>query len=71
MLLASLANEEKRVTEDLQARLCRDPEEAMGSRAPPASPDPLGSQATQMALWSVSQDHQATRGLPGPQDSRD
>lgn len=70
-LLAFLGKEEKKATEDSQACLCLDPVERMGSQALPVFPGPLGSQATQMALWSVSRDLQVTRVPLGPQDSKD
>lgn len=57
------------MTRDLQACLYQDQVEEMEPLGLQALLDPLGSQATQMALWSVSLDHLGTRVLLGLQDS--
>lgn len=49
---ASLVKEEKKVTKDIQGRLCQDQVEEMDSRALLGSPDLLDHQATQVSsLW--------------------
>lgn len=58
------------MTRDFQASHYRDQVEEMEPRGLPDLPAPLGSQATQMALWSVNLDHPGTRVLLGLQDSQ-
>lgn len=70
MLQASQVKGEKKVTRDFQASHYRDQVEEMEPRGLPDLPAPLGSQATQMALWSVNLDHPGTRVLLGLQDSQ-
>lgn len=62
--------EEKKVNRDLQACLYQDQVEEMEPQDLPALLAPLDSQATQMALWSVSLDHLGTRVLQEFQDSQ-
>lgn len=68
MPLVSQEKEEKKVTGDFQACLYQDQVEEMELLGLLALLDPLGSQATQMALWSVSLDHLVTRVLLAFQD---
>lgn len=56
------------MTKDCQACLYQDQAEEMAPQGLLALLDPLGSQATQMALWSVSLDHLGTRVLLGLQE---
>lgn len=56
MLLATLVNEERKVTKAIQGRLCQDQVEEMDSRALLDPLDLLGSRATQMELWNASLD---------------
>lgn len=69
VLLASQAKEEKKVTRESQVCLYQDQVEEMEPQGLLDPLDPLDSQATQMALWSVSLDHLETRVLPGLQDT--
>lgn len=62
--------EEKKVIKDFQVCLYQDQVEEMEPRGLLALPAPLGSQATQMALWSVSLGPLGTRALLGLQDSQ-
>lgn len=70
MLQASQVKEEKKVIKDFQVCLYQDQVEEMEPRGLLALPAPLGSQATQMALWSVSLGRLGTRALLGLQDSQ-
>lgn len=70
MLLAPQVKEDKKVKKDFQACLYQDQVEEMEPEGLLGLLDPLGSLATQMALWSVSPDHLGTRVLLGLQDSR-
>lgn len=56
------------MTKDCQACLYQDQAEEMAPQGLLVLLDPLGSQATQMALWSVSLDHLGTRVLLGLQE---
>lgn len=70
VLQASQVKEDKKVTRDFQACLYQDQVEEMEPQGLLALLALLGSQATQMALWSVNLDHLGTRVLLGLQDSR-
>lgn len=58
------------MTRDFQASHYRDQVEEMEPRGLLGLRAPLGSQATQMALWSVNLDHLGTRVLLGLQDNQ-
>lgn len=71
MLPVSLVKEEKKENKDFRACLCQDQVEEMVPQVFLAHLALLGSQVTQMALWSVSLDHPGIRVLLGLRGIRD